>query len=63
LFQTHTALIYDAVTLFAHALYDFDKSQYVNYVSSVNCESKTRWSYGPALMDSIKMVIDSMENQ
>ena len=56
LFQTETALIYDAVTLFARALTDLDRSQDVQPVN-IDCTGRETWVHGNSLVNFMKMVI------
>ena len=55
-FQTETALIYDAVTLFARALTDLDRSQDVQ-TQSIDCTGRDTWQHGNSLVNFMKMVI------
>lgn len=53
--QTTTALLYDAVALFARALDDLDRTQSI-FMPSLSCESKGSWPYGTALIDAMRRV-------
>ena len=54
-FQTETALIYDAVTLFARALTDLDRSQDVQ-PEPIDCTGRDTWVHGNSLVNFMKMV-------
>ena len=55
LFQTETALIYDAVHLFAQALHDLDHSQEIN-TSPLSCDGSETWQHGNSLVNYMKLV-------
>lgn len=55
--QVDTALIYDAVLLFAKALHELDRNQNV-YVKSLNCEGTDSWAYGHNLINYMKLVCE-----
>ena len=54
-FQTETALIYDAVHLFAQALHDLDHSQEIN-TSPLSCDGSETWQHGNSLVNYMKLV-------
>ena len=56
-FQTETALIYDAVQMFARALTDLDRSQDVQPVS-IDCTGRETWQHGNSLVNFMKMVCE-----
>ena len=53
--KTDTALLYDAVTLFATALADLDMSQVVS-MTPLSCSDDTTWEHGNSLINYMKMV-------
>ncbi|KAI1287063.1 Glutamate receptor ionotropic, kainate 2 [Halotydeus destructor] len=53
--NTETALLFDAVSLFARALDDLDRTQQVNG-PKVTCDSRIPWAFGAPLMNFMKMV-------
>ena len=53
--QTDTALIYDAVQVFARALSDLDISQHIS-VEPVPCDGGHAWQHGNSLLNYMKMV-------
>ena len=53
--QTETALIYDAVHLFAQALHDLDHSQEIN-TSPLSCDGSETWQHGNSLVNYMKLV-------
>jgi len=55
-FQTETALVYDAVYLFAKALHVLDSSQTID-IRPLKCESNDAWQHGYSLINYMKMVI------
>ena len=55
IFQTETALVYDAVQVFAKALTDLDRSQDVQPVS-IDCTGRETWQHGNSLVNYMKMV-------
>lgn len=57
LLKTTTALVYDAVTLFARALDDFERTQQSIFMSPIDCESRDPWPYGTSLINFMKTVI------
>lgn len=52
---TETALMYDAVHLFAKALHDLDTSQQID-IHPLNCESQNTWQHGFSLINYMKIV-------
>jgi len=54
-FQTETALIYDAVHLFAQALNDLDHSQEIN-TKPLSCDGSETWQHGNSLVNYMKLV-------
>ena len=57
--QTETALIYDAVHLFAQALHDLDHSQEIN-TSPLSCDGSETWQHGNSLVNYMKLVSNSV---
>ena len=55
LFQTETALIYDAVHLYAQALHDLDRSQEIN-TKPLSCDGSETWQHGNSLVNYMKLV-------
>jgi len=53
--QTETALIYDAVQLFARALHDLDRSQNVD-TRPLSCDGSDTWRHGNSLVNYMKLV-------
>ncbi|CAG9562719.1 unnamed protein product [Danaus chrysippus] len=53
--KTETALIYDAVHLFAKALHDLDTSQQID-VRPLSCEAEDTWPHGYSLINYMKIV-------
>ncbi|CAG9787775.1 unnamed protein product [Diatraea saccharalis] len=53
--QTETALMYDAVHLFAKALHDLDTSQQID-VRPLSCEAEDTWPHGYSLINYMKIV-------
>ena len=53
--QTETALIYDAVHLFARALHDLDHSQDIN-TRPLSCDGSETWQHGNSLVNYMKLV-------
>ncbi|KAG1662338.1 Glutamate receptor ionotropic, kainate 2 [Nymphon striatum] len=51
--KTETALIFDAVAMFSHALKDLDRSQGIE-VRPIDCETGSPWSYGKSLISFMK---------
>jgi hypothetical protein len=60
--QTETALMYDAVHLFARALHVLDASQQIE-VKSLSCDLTDTWDHGYSLINYMKNVriINSQE--
>ena len=54
--QTETALIYDAVHLFARALNDLDHSQEID-THPLSCDGTQTWQHGNSLVNYMKLVI------
>lgn len=54
--QAETALMYDAVHLFAKALHDLDTSQQID-IQSLSCDSQETWQHGYSLINYMKIVI------
>ena len=55
IFQTETALIYDAVHLFAQALHDLDHSQNID-TKPLSCDGSDTWQHGNSLVNYMKLV-------
>eukprot|EP00094_Tigriopus_californicus_P003973 TCALIF_03827-PA protein Name:"Similar to GRIK2 Glutamate receptor ionotropic, kainate 2 (Macaca fascicularis)" AED:0.16 eAED:0.16 QI:0/0.7/0.45/1/0.8/0.81/11/0/556 len=55
LLKTETALIYDAVHLFAQALHDLDHSQDIN-TKPLSCDGSETWQHGNSLVNYMKLV-------
>ncbi|XP_065349388.1 glutamate receptor ionotropic, kainate 2 isoform X1 [Cloeon dipterum] len=53
--KTETALMYDAVHLFAKALHDLDSSQRID-IKPLNCDSADTWPHGYSLINYMKVV-------
>lgn len=53
--QTETALIYDAVHLFAQALHDLDHSQNID-TRPLSCDGSETWQHGNSLVNYMKLV-------
>nr|QHN69189.1 ionotropic receptor 8 [Sirex nitobei] len=53
--KTETALMYDAVHLFAKALHDLDTSQQID-IKPLSCESVDTWPHGYSLINYMKIV-------
>lgn len=53
--QTETALIYDAVHLFAQALHDLDHSQDIR-TRPLACDGSETWQHGNSLVNYMKLV-------
>lgn len=54
--QTETALLFDAVSLFARSLDDLDRTQTVNRPNELTCDSRIAWQFGLPLMNIAKIV-------
>ena len=54
-FQTETALMYDAVYLFAKALHVLDTSQQID-IKPLSCEATVTWDHGYSLINYMKVV-------
>ena len=55
LLQTETALLYDAVHLFAKALDELSRAQEVK-VHPMSCNKAKEWEHGNSLLNYLKMV-------
>ena len=55
LLQTETALMYDAVHLFAKAMHEVSNAQQIDTVS-LSCNKAKTWSNGESLINYMKMV-------
>ncbi|XP_077295100.1 kainate-type ionotropic glutamate receptor subunit 1D isoform X2 [Arctopsyche grandis] len=53
--KTETALMYDAVHLFAKALHDLDTSQQID-VKPLSCDAEDTWNHGYSLINYMKVV-------
>lgn len=53
--QTETALMYDAVHLFAKALHDLDTSQRID-IKPLSCDAVDTWPHGYSLINYMKIV-------
>ncbi|XP_059485780.1 glutamate receptor ionotropic, kainate 2 isoform X1 [Neocloeon triangulifer] len=53
--KTETALMYDAVHLFAKALHDLDSSQRID-IKPLNCDAADTWPHGYSLINYMKVV-------
>lgn len=53
--QTETALMYDAVHLFAKALHDLDSSQRID-IKPLSCDAVDTWPHGYSLINYMKIV-------
>ncbi|XP_071450570.1 glutamate receptor ionotropic, kainate 2 isoform X3 [Hetaerina americana] len=53
--KTETALMYDAVHLFAKALHDLDSSQRID-VKPLSCDASDTWPHGYSLINYMKIV-------
>ena len=58
--QTETALIYDAVHLYAQALNDLDRSQEIN-TKPLSCDGSETWQHGNSLVNYMKLVCNFPE--
>lgn len=57
--QAETALMYDAVHLFAKALHDLDSSQRID-IKPLSCDAVDTWPHGYSLINYMKIVSPSM---
>lgn len=57
-FQTETALMYDAVHLFAKALHDLDSSQRID-INPLSCDAVDTWPHGYSLINYMKIVSEN----
>lgn len=55
--KAETALIYDAVHLFAKALHDLDTSQQID-IQPLSCDGQDTWPHGYSLINYMKIVRD-----
>lgn len=53
--KAETALMYDAVHLFAKALHDLDTSQQID-IHPLNCDTQDTWPHGYSLINYMKIV-------
>ncbi|KAL9900013.1 kainate-type ionotropic glutamate receptor subunit 1D isoform 1-T1 [Glossina fuscipes fuscipes] len=53
--KSETALMYDAVHLFAKALHDLDTSQQID-IHPINCDGQSTWQHGFSLINYMKIV-------
>ena len=53
--QVDAALIYDSVLLFAKALNELDRNDYVQ-MRSLSCDGTETWTHGHSLVNYMKMV-------
>ncbi|KXJ69706.1 hypothetical protein RP20_CCG026076 [Aedes albopictus] len=53
--QAETALMYDAVHLFAKALHDLDTSQQID-IHPLSCDTQDTWPHGYSLINYMKIV-------
>ena len=61
--QTETALIYDAVYLFARGLHGVEKAKNMNFRQGIMCNSSTSWEDGLSLLNYMKTVCSKATNQ
>lgn len=54
--QTETALLFDAVQMFATAAFNFDGGNNRIDIKKLSCEMKNGWDSGPSLFNYMKMV-------
>lgn len=54
--NAETALMYDAVHLFAKALHDLDTSQQID-IQPLSCDGQDTWPHGYSLINYMKIVI------
>lgn len=64
--KAETALMYDAVHLFAKALHDLDTSQQID-IQPLSCDGEDTWPHGYSLINYMKIVsiffsVHSFEN-
>lgn len=55
--KAETALLYDAVHLFAKALHDLDTSQQID-IQPLSCDGQDTWPHGYSLINYMKIVSD-----
>lgn len=53
--KAETALMYDAVHLFAKALHDLDTSQQID-IQPLSCDGQDTWPHGYSLINYMKIV-------
>ena len=53
---TQSALLYDAVKLFAQALQELDQSQAIDLTNSVNCENEVPWPHGSSVVNYMRPI-------
>lgn len=53
--KAETALMYDAVHLFAKALHDLDTSQQID-IHPLSCDGQDTWPHGYSLINYMKIV-------
>lgn len=53
--KAETALLYDAVHLFAKALHDLDTSQQID-IQPLSCDGQDTWPHGYSLINYMKIV-------
>lgn len=56
--KAETALLYDAVHLFAKALHDLDTSQQID-IQPLSCDGQDTWPHGYSLINYMKIVSNS----
>uniref|UniRef100_A0ABD2XSJ0 Receptor ligand binding region domain-containing protein n=1 Tax=Trichogramma kaykai TaxID=54128 RepID=A0ABD2XSJ0_9HYME len=60
--RTETALIYDAVHLFAMALHVLDTSQQID-VKPLSCDSTDTWDHGYSLINYMKNELNRLKSK
>lgn len=60
MFKADTALMYDAVHLFAKALHDLDSSQQID-IKSLSCDVVDFWPHGYSLINYMKVVSEFLQ--
>lgn len=58
--KAETALMYDAVHLFAKALHDLDTSQQID-IQPLSCDGQDTWPHGYSLINYMKIVSKGKE--
>lgn len=61
IFQAETALMYDAVHLFAKALHDLDTSQQID-IKPLSCDAVDFWPHGYSLINYMKVASRPFRN-